>query len=150
MTIRRGTTTSVLALLLAFGTVIPANGQTAAPQDSLEIVSWPEHFGEQVQTLLRTGDAERQEKAVRLVLEYAGRDDLSIDFRPAEPELIRLYEEAGDESLRIMALNALSAVGGELSMETLATQVRYEESDRVRQQMLRVLSVRLQRQSEER
>ncbi|PSQ58311.1 MAG: hypothetical protein BRD27_06430 [Bacteroidetes bacterium QH_10_64_19] len=70
-----------------------------------------------------------------------------IDFRPVVPELLRLYEESTDESLRIMAVNALSAVGGESAMSRLADRIHFEESERVRQQMVRVLTVRLQRQS---
>ena len=63
------------------------------------------------------------------------------------PELLRLYEESTDESLRIMAVNALSAVSGESAMSRLADRIHFEESERVRQQMVCVLTVRLQRQS---
>ncbi|PSQ81249.1 MAG: hypothetical protein BRD41_03080 [Bacteroidetes bacterium QS_1_63_11] len=71
-----------------------------------------------------------------------------IDFRPVVPELLRLYEESTDESSRIMAVNALSATGGESAMSRLADRIHFEESERVRQQMVRVLTVRLQRQPE--
>lgn len=63
------------------------------------------------------------------------------------PELFRLYGQAEDESLRVVAVNALSAVGGESAMTRLADQVYYEGSDRVRQQMVRGLAVRLQGRS---
>jgi len=100
-----------------------------------------------VRTLLETGDPERQKIAVRFVLEYSGETGPDIDFRPVVPELLRLYEESTDESLRIMAVNALSAVSGESAMSRLADRIHFEESERVRQQMVCVLTVRLQRQS---
>ena len=80
------------------------------------------------------------------MLEYS-RDRTDIDFRPVAPELLRLYEESTDESPRIMTVNALSAAGGESVMSRLADRIHFEESERVREQMVRVLTVRLQRQS---
>lgn len=149
MTIRTGISASIFTLLLAVGTVLPAAGQqTATPEGAAEETVWTEDFGEQVRVLLETGDPERQKVAVRFVLQYSGENGPDIDFRPVVPELFRLYEKAEDESLRIMAVNALSAVGGESAMTRLADQVHYEESDRVRQQMVRALAVRLQGRSE--
>lgn len=151
MTIRTGISATIFTLLLAFGTVLPAAGQQTAP---LEVASeetvWTEGFGEQLRVLLETEDPERQKVAVRFVLQYSGENGPDIDFRPVVPELFRLYEKAEDESLRIMAVNALSAVGGESDMSRLADQLHFEESDRVRQQMVRVLAVRLQGRSERR
>lgn len=149
MTIRTGITASILTLILAFSTVIPAAGQQkATPEVASEEAFWTEGFGEQVHVLLETGDPERQKAAVRFVLEYSKGNGPDIDFRPLVPELFRLYEKAEDESLRIMAVNALSAVGGESAMSRLAEQIHFEESDRVRQQMVRALAVRLQSRSE--
>lgn len=148
MTIRTGITASLFTLLLAFGAVSPAAGQQkATPEVTSEQAFWTEGFGEQVRVLLETGDPERQKIAVRYILEYSRGNGPDIDFRPVVPELLRLYETADDESLRIMAVNALSAVGGDKVMSQLADRIHFEESDRVRQQMVRVLSVRLQRQS---
>lgn len=127
---------------------MPAAGQQmTTPEVGSAEASWAENFGEQVRALLETGDPERQKIAVRFVLEYSGETGPDIDFRPVVPELLRLYEESTDVSLRIMAINALSAVGGESAMSRLADRLHFEESDRVRQQMVRVLTVRLQRQS---
>ena len=108
--------------------------------------SWTENFGEQVRTLLETGAPERQK--LLCVLCWSTREiGPDIDFRPVVPELLRLCEEPTDESLRIMAVNALSAAGGESAMSRLADRIHFEESERVCQQMVRVLTVRLQRQS---
>lgn len=149
MTIRTSITAILVALLLAIGAAGPAAAQqTTTPTPSVEAGSWTEHFGAQVRLLLESGDAERQEKAMRYVLLFTGRSDVDIDFEPAVPALFEIYEDAEGEGVRLMALSALNAIGGEPVMTRLTEGVRYEQSDRVRQHTLRILKIHLQRRSE--
>lgn len=146
MTIRTSIAASLMALLLAVGAVAPASAQPdATATDSIEKAPWTEHLGEQARVLLETGDPERQEDAVRYVLLYARRSDVNVDFEPAVPALFEIYENAENEGLRLMALSALNAIGGEPVMTRLAEQVRFEQSDRVRHHALRMLKIHLQR-----
>lgn len=69
MTIRTGISATLLTLLLAVGTVLPAAGQQkATPEVASEEIVWTEGFGKQVRVLLETEDPERQKVAVRFVL----------------------------------------------------------------------------------
>lgn len=149
MTIRTSIAASLTALLLAVGAVAPASAQSdATATASVENAPWTEHFGEQVRQLLETGDPERQEDAMQYVLLYARRSDVDVDFGPAVPALFEIYEDAEKEGLRLLALSALNAIGGEPVMTRLAERVRYERSDRVRHHTLRMLKIHLQRKRE--
>lgn len=144
MTIRRYAIVGLAALSLALLPYAPALAQkTIHPAVSAQS-SWVENFGEQVRTLLETGDAERQEKTMQLVLDYAGRSNVEIDFEPAVPALFDIYEHAETEGLRLLALASLDAIGDEPEFERLAERVRFEQSERVREQTLRVLTARRQ------
>ncbi|MFB6099037.1 MAG: hypothetical protein ABEK84_08010 [Salinibacter sp.] len=149
MTLRTTVLAAVATLLLAGSPVGSAAAQPlSSPDSSVEAASWPQRFGAQVRRILDTGDPERQELALRLVLQYAKRSDLNIDFGPAIPALFEVYERAEQEHLRIMALNALVLVGEKADMARLAHQVRFEQSERVRRHTLRALQARHRRRGE--
>jgi hypothetical protein len=117
----------------------PAHEETNHPQ-------WTMVLGEQVRMLLESSDTNRQEDAMLLILQYAQRPDLKIDFQPTVPALLRIYESDADEGHRLIALSALDAIGGQPVLGRLAERVRTREepSERVRRHTLRVLTIRSQ------
>jgi hypothetical protein len=117
----------------------PAHEETNHPQ-------WTMVLGEQVRMLLESSDTNRQEDAMLLILQYAQRPDLKIDFQPTVPALLRIYESDADEGHRLIALSALDAIGGQPVLGRLAERVRNREepSERVRRHTLRVLTIRSQ------
>lgn len=142
MTIRTLLVATMTALFIAAGSASPTLAQPEdSPALSTEKVSWTEHFGKQIRALLETEDPERQQNAIQHVLLYANRSDVDIDFEAAVPALFEIYENAEDDGLRLMALTALNAIGGEPVMARLAERVSYEKSNRVREHTLRILMV---------
>jgi len=147
MEIRHTFTIGAFALFLALA---PATPLVAQPSQSVHEETnhpqWTTVLGEQVRMLLESGDVNRQEDAMLLILQYAQRPDLKIDFQPAVPALLSIYESDADEGHRLIALSALNAVGSEPVLSRLAERVinREEPSERVKRHTLRVLTVRSQ------
>lgn len=147
MEIRNSLTVGAFALFLALAPVsnVGAHPSHLAHEETNQ-PEWTKVLGEQVRMLLELGDINRQEDAMLLVLQYAQRSDLKIDFQPAVPALLAIYESEADEGHRLIALSALNAVGSEPVLGRLAERVRNraETSERVKRQTLRVLTVRSQ------
>ena len=112
---------------------------------------WTAAFGEQARVLLQTGDIERQENAMMLILQYERRSDLAIDFQPAVPALFDIYEGSADDGHRLLALSTLQAIGGTPVLNRLAERLREnrEASDRVKRHTIRVLAAYLQQDKAE-
>lgn len=145
MTIRSSIVALLPALLLAIGFVPQAAAQSRAVSGpASSTLTWTEDFGQQVRVLLETGDEERQGGAMQLTQLYAGQFNADIDFSPAVPALLKIYETSENEGLRLMALASLDAIGNESALNRLAERVLAEKSERVRKQTLRVLTSHLQ------
>lgn len=147
MEIRNPLIIGAFALFLALAPVatVVAHPSDPTPEETNQ-PQWTKVLGEQVRMLLESGDVERQEDAMLLVVQYAERSDLKIDFQPAVPALLDIYESDADEGHRLIALSALNVLGDEPTLGRLAERVRNraETSDRVRRHTLRVLTVRSQ------
>lgn len=147
MKIRHPFAIGAFALFLALAPVTPLVAQSfQSVHEETNQPQWAMVLGEQVRMLLESGDTNRQEDAMLLVLQYAQRPDLKIDFQPAVPALLSIYESDADEGHRLIALSALDAIGGEPVLGRLAERVRNREepSERVKRHTLRVLTVRSQ------
>jgi len=148
MTTRHLLSVAALALLIAVTHPVASTAQSSVPSGEPSVQPrWTEGFAEQVNTLLTSGDAKRADSAMMLIMEFARRDDLDINFQPAIPALFEIYEaESMTEGRRLLALSTLDAIGGDPTMKRLAERLRggAESSDRVEQQTLRILTVRLQ------
>jgi hypothetical protein len=119
-----------------------AHGQTSPPHgvdESAAASQWTQHFGDQVAQLLKTGDPDRQAEAMALILHYS-RSQHTIDFGPAISPLLRVYDHAGSEDLKIMALVALNAIGGDAVVQGLIARVERVSSERLRKHTLHVLT----------
>lgn len=145
---------SVLPLLILASSLLaqPASAQsadaTAQPQWPQPEPVWTAIFEQQVNQLLDTPDAERQNGAMQLIVQYAPVTNADgeevFDFKFAVPDLLKVYETEPNPSRRILALSALNAIGDEAAMRTLAALVQHEPSERIRRQTLYVLSAHQQ------
>lgn len=142
MTIRTSFVVSLSLFVLTMGLGSPASAQSSTESEvALEKTPWVDTFGQQVRTLLETGDPERQSNAMRFVLYYAGQRGMDIDFSAAVPALFDVYENEEDEGLRILALRALNVIGDEQVRARLAEQARLESTGRVRAHTIRMLTI---------
>lgn len=155
--------TALLTLLSAGAPASNAHAQSATPDVSaaphVTDVSgdtthgqprWTLFFAEQVQKLLASGDPERIDSAMQLIMHYERRSDITIDFTPVISALLEIYEDDSVvDGRRLLALSTLEAVGGEWVMRRLADRMRHghERSERVERQTLRVLTARLHERS---
>lgn len=148
MKILRQLATTALVITMAAALPVASAAQSSIPDESDSVhPRWTQDFGEQLRTLLTSGDPVRTEKAMMLIMKYAQHDDLDIDFRPAIPALFAIYESgSAEEGLRLLALSTIETVGGEETMHRLADRVLKgeESSERVERQTLRILTVRVQ------
>ena len=112
-----------------------------APVQATPSDRWAENVGKQARWLLQFPDAERQDRAMMLILRYANRDpELPVDFRPAVSELFKIYESNAKDGRRLLALAALQAIGEPYVLKRLAKQAQNEHSEKVYRQTLRVLA----------
>jgi len=152
MTTRKCLVASLFAFLMALSVVPSLAAQPleeAVDEPAVKASvppQWVTVFGEQTRVLLESGDVERQENAMMLILQYEQRPDLEIDFYPAVPALFDIYEGSADEGHRLLALSTLQAIGGEPVLIRLAERLREhrEASDRVKRHTIRVLAAHLQ------
>lgn len=97
--------------------------------------------------LLRAPDTERQEQAMQLIIQFAQQNDADgqpvFDFSRTAPTLLERYKQSPDQGHRLLALAALSAVNNEPAMRELASTLRFERSEVVRQRTLHMLSAHL-------
>lgn len=144
---------SVLPLLLAGSVLVqPASAQsadaTAQPQWPQPEPVWTAIFEQQVNQLLDAPDAERQNGAMQLIVQYAPvmntEGEPVFNFQDAVPELLSVYQSEPNPRRRILALSALNAIGDEAAMRTLAQLVQNEPSERIRRHTLYVLSAHQQ------
>lgn len=141
---------SVLPLLILASSLLaqPASAQStdaaAQPQWPQPEPVWATIFEQQVNHLLNTPDAERQNGAMQLIVQYApvtnadGEEVFNFGF--AASDLLTIYQTESNPQRRILALSALNAIGDEATMRTLAQLVQHEPSERIRRHTLYVLS----------
>ena len=141
---------ATLAVGLMAWTATPVHAQSVdaevVPQKS---AAWTQQFEKQVVTLLRTPGAERPERAMQLIIHYAQLNDADgkpmFNFVGATPRLLDMYKQSDNQGQRLLALAALNAIDYEPALQDLASTIRNERSDVVRQRAVHLLSARLQR-----
>lgn len=142
------TITTLLAGLIALAVMAPASfAQSNQPAHDIRVhPPWTQGFTDQMQMLLTTGDSERMEVAMQLIIQYGKQSKLPINFNPLIPTLFDIFEsESMSSGQRLLTLSALEAIGSEVVMERLAERLRSgrEQSEHVKQQTIRVLTVRM-------
>ncbi|GAB5520751.1 MAG: hypothetical protein RhofKO_30020 [Rhodothermales bacterium] len=95
---------------------------------------------QQVLTALDSDVQAIQVSAMQHIAFFAANFDDEVDFRRSTNTLMRVYTEHSNEQVRILALQALNAVGGYQIMEKLADHVGDENSARVRKMTNAVLA----------
>ncbi|MEM7692492.1 MAG: hypothetical protein AAF194_08655 [Pseudomonadota bacterium] len=73
-----------------------------------------------------------QVSAMQHIVFFSANFAENVNFRSSTDKLMRIYTDHDDERMRVLALQALNAIGGYIIMEQLADYVETESSDRVR------------------
>ncbi len=134
--------------LLAQPVAAQSADSTAQPQWPQPEPVWAVIFEQQVNQLLDMPDAERQNGAMQLIVQYApvtnAEGEQVFNFEFAASDLLTIYQAEPNPQRRILALSALNAIGDEAAMRTLAQLVQHEPSERIRRHTLYVLSAHQQ------
>lgn len=114
----------------------------SAPANALRITAapWRAHFGEQAAKVLREYGPKAKQAVMRDLIAAAKTGQRGIDLSAAVAPLLQVAQNGSSEGHRIMALQALEAIGPEHSSELLYEQavkqlrsdLSEEPSDRVR------------------
>lgn len=101
---------------------------------------WTQTFVQQAETLLESGNADMQARAMQLIVEFGERSTHAFTLGDLRPQLYDiLLDQNETDNLRILALSALHATGSSPSTQVLAASVEGERSERVRRFMLLTL-----------
>lgn len=82
--------------------------------------------------LLKEADDESKQQALQNIIFLSTNFKEDVNFSRATSNLYNIFRFDQNEGYRIMALQALHAIGNETSMRQLAAHVRWERSPRVR------------------
>lgn len=93
----------------------------SAPTKALGIENavWRAHFGEQAAELLGQHGQKVKETAMRNLITVATTGEAGIDLSAALPPLLQIAKRGATEERRLMALQAIQAIGTEHSPESL-------------------------------
>ncbi len=91
----------------------PATDGPSARGFSVTSATWRAHFDRQAARVLREHSPRTANKMMQNVIVVATEGSESIDLTMVLPELLRIIEEDACEARRLMALQALDAVGTE-------------------------------------
>jgi hypothetical protein len=122
---------TALPTFLLIAALLPLN-VASAPADTTATPDTEADAKLKIMTLLNSDTAAEQEKAVRLISNYAHTGQFDKDFfRVMVTPLHALVAQGETESLRIMAVSALYSIGTEDAMEGLKAQIDDLESERL-------------------
>lgn len=133
-----------LVIAVGLGAGLPAahaqqrlapEGTTLETRDAL----WKSQLAWQLTEMLAYELPNIRAQALQQIIFLAGSRDEAYDFVPAVPSILAIYERDPDESVRVMALSALRAIGDDGSMKRLQARVEGEPSKRVKLLTLAVL-----------
>lgn len=119
---------------IAFGLALfvlalaPLNVQAEAAYANTD---W-DNLQKQLTTSLESPVESIQVSAMQHIVFFSTNFAENVNFRSSTDTLMRIYTDHEDERMRVLALQALNAVGGYIIMEQLADFVETESSDRVR------------------
>ena len=72
-----------------------------------------------------------QVESLQHVIFFASNYNDKVDFSPAVPELLEIFETEQNDDIRTLALMALRATGDRTAMERLSTVLQNEDSARI-------------------
>ncbi len=137
---RRITAFVFVAVLAVAGAAGVQAQATDTPDATVQVGWWKQHMGSQLAVSLRSPVASIRQQALQHVNYFAANARGEVDLSATVPALTEIYEADGHEGMRIMALTALHAIGGDAIMRYLRETVQDETSLRIRQLTLAALS----------
>lgn len=134
-------TVYVFIVALAVAGTAEVRAQAADVSDhSAQVGWWKQNLGDQLAASLKSPVPAIQQQALQHVNYFAANADDEIDLAATVPALSTIYETAEHERMRIMALTALHAIGGETIAQYLRERVQQETSPRIRRLTLAAIA----------
>lgn len=128
-----------LSALLILGLLSPASA--ASPTDTVDATSPETIVQTELERALTSDRAQAQEQAARRIRAYAHTDRYGhAFFRTLVSPLHDIAADGQTESLRLMAISALSAIGTDAVLRTLKAQVISFEAGPVRRMTVHVIA----------
>ncbi len=93
--------------------------------------AWWDQLETQVTTAINSPVEQIQVESLQHVIFFASNYNDKVDFSPAVPELLEIFETEQNDDIRTLALMALRATGDRTAMERLSTVLQNEDSARI-------------------
>jgi len=107
---------------------------------AMERDAWTiETLDDQLTSLLESGDPEKQNTAMTIIINFRRQRPEAYDFVDCISPLMQIYRSDQQEGMRLLALAALDAIGTPRAYETLRRSAQTVRSRRVRRQTALVL-----------